>query len=359
MRAGSDAGIFRAAPVNKIVPAFRARPRVIGNLVSRQSGARTGFDRQIVKFARRIAVGDHKLAGGLQRVKRRLRLDGQLIKREMLGGLRNRAAELSAPAIGCLAGTRVNQIEGIALEHRARDGDGRERFIGAVHAAEFLEHAIIERLHAERHAVDARRAIATKALGFNAGRIGFERDLDVGCDRPVLRDRVENGRNGRRLHQRRRAAAKEHRRDGAAGNALSGRRDLGRKGADIARLIDRGMAHMAVEVAIRTLRETERPMQIDAEGICLCEVLRVLLQDTPPRVSGMRARDATALARAAAARAFRPTTSRRRCAHGRRAGTSDRSRSLCRRAAATPACRRRGLRILRHGHRATTRRAPK
>ena len=241
-----------------------------------------------------------------------------------------------AHALGRLARPRVNQIERVTLEHRARHGHGRERFIGAMHAAEFFQHAVVERLHAERHTVDAGRAITAKALRLDAGRIGFERDLDIGRDAPVFRDRIENGGDGRRLHQRRRAAAKEHRRDGAARNARRGRRDLRLEGAHIARFVDGGMADMTVEVAIGTFRQTERPMQIDPEGVSL------FLQDTPPRVSGMRARDATGLARAAEARVSRPTTFRRRCAHGRRAGTSDRSRNLCRRAAAKPACRRRG-----------------
>ena len=39
MRAGTDAGIFLAAPVDEIVPALGAGARVIGNLVGRQSRA--------------------------------------------------------------------------------------------------------------------------------------------------------------------------------------------------------------------------------------------------------------------------------------------------------------------------------
>ena len=38
MRAGTDAGIFVAAPVDEIVPAFGAGARVVGNLVGRQAG---------------------------------------------------------------------------------------------------------------------------------------------------------------------------------------------------------------------------------------------------------------------------------------------------------------------------------
>ena len=36
-------------------------------------------------------------------------------------------------------------------------------------------------------------------------------------------------------------------------------------GIDEARLVDGGVAHMAVEVAIRAFRQAERPMDVDAE----------------------------------------------------------------------------------------------
>ena len=111
---------------------------------------------------------------------------------------------------------------------------------------------------------------------------------------------------------------------------------------------------MAVEVAIGTFRQAERPVDVDAEG---------LFTD--------RSRHASASLRKARARCDRPFAARRqavffvarhfaegaRC--GRRAGTSDRSQSPCRRAAARPACRRRGPRIPRHGRPARRRRAPR
>jgi hypothetical protein len=54
-----------------------------------------------------------------------------------------------------------------------------------VHAAELGEHTIVERLNAERDAVDAGGPVAAEAGGFDAGRIGFEADLDVGRDATV------------------------------------------------------------------------------------------------------------------------------------------------------------------------------
>ena len=76
-------------------------------------------------------------------------------------------------------------------------------------AAERLQRGIVERLHAERQAIDAGGAIAAKALRLDAARIGLERDLRVGRDRPQARDRIEHRGDRLRLHQRWRAAAEE------------------------------------------------------------------------------------------------------------------------------------------------------
>ena len=216
-----------------------------------------------------IFVGDDELAGGMQRRERRVLLDGELVERQMLGGFRDGALELDGPGLRRLPRPRIDEVEGIALEHRARDRDRVERLARRVQASELLERRIVERLHAERHAVDAGGAVAAEALGLDAGGIGLERHLGAGRDGPVLRDGVEQRAHGRRLHQRRRAAAEEDGGDGAARRALGGGGDLGREGAHVARLVDGGVAHVAVEIAIGTLRQAERPMHIDAERRCV------------------------------------------------------------------------------------------
>src|SRR6478672_8942596 len=104
----------------------------------------------------------------MQRGKRRVGLDGQLIKRQMLGGFRDGALELGRPGLRRLARPRVDQVEGIALERGACDRDGGERLLRGVRAPEFLQLRVVERLYAERDAVDAGRAIAGKARGLDA-----------------------------------------------------------------------------------------------------------------------------------------------------------------------------------------------
>ena len=141
MRAGADAGIFVAAPIDQIVPAFGARPRVVGDLVSRQAGLGAGRLREIVEIARGVVVGNDELAGLVQAEERRARLDGELIKREMLGRFRDGALEFGGPGGGRLARARVDEIERVTLEIRARDRDRVERFLRGVQAAEFFQRA--------------------------------------------------------------------------------------------------------------------------------------------------------------------------------------------------------------------------
>src|SRR5215831_1757015 len=81
----------------------------------------------------------------------------------------------------------------------------------------------------------------------------------------MARHGIKNAADGRRLHQRGRAAAEKDGGDGAVRSACRGRCDLGREGAYETILIDRGAPHMAVEVAIRAFRQAKRPVNVDAE----------------------------------------------------------------------------------------------
>ena len=74
-------------------------------------------------------------------------LDGELIQRQVFGCFGNRAPQLMRPRIGCLARPRVDQVEGIAIEYRARDRDRLQSFFGGVQAAEIFQRRVVERLH--------------------------------------------------------------------------------------------------------------------------------------------------------------------------------------------------------------------
>ena len=129
-----------------------------------------------------------------------------------------------------------------------------------------FQRRVVQRLHAERDPVDAGGAIAAKPGGLDAGRIGLQCDFGIIGDAPVLSDRIQNGADRLRLHQRRRAAAEENRRHLAARPACRGGFDLARKGASKTFFVDGGVPDMAVEIAIRAFRQAKRPVHVNAEG---------------------------------------------------------------------------------------------
>src|SRR5262249_34805995 len=99
MRAGTDSGIFLRAPVDEIVPALTSRPRVVGNLIGGKACARAHMLRRVIERAGSIVVGDEELAGRMQRGKRRLLLDRELIEREVFAA--SSVARLSSAAQAC------------------------------------------------------------------------------------------------------------------------------------------------------------------------------------------------------------------------------------------------------------------
>ena len=85
----------------------------------------------------------------------------------MVGGMADRLFELRRPGLRRLAGPRIDQVEGQPREDFARQADGVQRLVDIVQPAEESQIGIVQRLHAERHAVDAGGAIAAKALGLD------------------------------------------------------------------------------------------------------------------------------------------------------------------------------------------------
>src|SRR4029453_11972102 len=94
-----------------------------------KTGARAHALGRVIEGACGVVAGRDELAGRVQRCKRRALLDRELVERKMLASLGGRASELGGPGLRRLAGARVNQIEGIALEDRARDRHRLERLL--------------------------------------------------------------------------------------------------------------------------------------------------------------------------------------------------------------------------------------
>ena len=115
----------------------------------------TDLLRHIIQRARHRFVRRFQFARGMQAEERRALFDRQLIERQMLGRLRYREFQFVRPHLRRLAGAGIDQVERIAVEGSARDGDRVERLARGVQTSERLQRGVVQRLHAERNPVDA------------------------------------------------------------------------------------------------------------------------------------------------------------------------------------------------------------
>ena len=219
MRARTDAGIFLAAPIDEVVFALGARPRVVGNLVGRKAVRGADILRHVVQRAGDGLVGRLQFACGMQSEERRAFLDGELIERQMLGGFRNRQLQFVGPHLRRLVGAGVDQVERVAVECRARDRHRIERLARAVQASQRFQRSIIQRLHAERHPVDAGGAIAAERVASTLVGLASSVTSTSGATGQCLPIASRIAPTVCGCHQRRRAAAEKDRRDFAARRA--------------------------------------------------------------------------------------------------------------------------------------------
>ena len=146
---------------------------------------------RVEQRAAELLVRRRQFAGAPQPLEDRVGLDGELVDRQMLAGHRHRLGQLGAPGRLALAGAGVDEVERSAREDRRRGLDRLDRFGDVVTAAERLEVGVVERLDADRQAVDAGGAIAAEAPRLDAGGIGLEGDFGVGGERPGGGHRVD------------------------------------------------------------------------------------------------------------------------------------------------------------------------
>ncbi len=169
---------------------------MIGDFVCGQPGLGADLLGEVVKIAREVLVRHRQFAGPMQAKERRVGFNRQLIKRKMLGCFRDCALELLSPGVGALPRPGIYEIERISWKNRARDRDGVKCFLRVVQAPKLRESGVVERLHAQRNAIDARCAKAAEARCLHAGRIGLQRHFDIRRNTPVLADAIQD-----RLHR--------------------------------------------------------------------------------------------------------------------------------------------------------------
>src|SRR5579859_3654869 len=97
MRPGPDAEIVAVAPIDEIVPALAARPRVVRDFIVGEAAACEALARRLVERAREIVVGQYEIAARMCRGKGGAGLDRQLIEGEMVSGEIERSIEFALP----------------------------------------------------------------------------------------------------------------------------------------------------------------------------------------------------------------------------------------------------------------------
>src|SRR3546814_18543665 len=90
-------------PVGEVVAAFAAGPRVVGDLVGRQTRLGKMQGGCLIEGGGRLLLRQHQLAAPPGAVERGALLYGELIERAVLGLQRSRLGQLVAPASRALA----------------------------------------------------------------------------------------------------------------------------------------------------------------------------------------------------------------------------------------------------------------
>ena len=98
MRSGADPGVFAVAPIDEIVPALGAGPRVVGDFVGGKAGAFGDLLGRVEQGARELFVGHGELARPPQSLEDRVGLDGELVEREVLARELHRSANSARQA---------------------------------------------------------------------------------------------------------------------------------------------------------------------------------------------------------------------------------------------------------------------
>ncbi len=267
MRAGADAHIIPKPPIGEIVPALRARHRVIGHFIGGKACVCAEALRDLIHICARVLIRHHQRAFFMKRVKGRAGLKGQLIKRQVIGGEAQRPREFRFPSLRRLTRPRVDEVKAHARECIACQFIRRERLGHRMQPPQRLEVLVIQRLNADRKPVHPRRPKTRELFRLHGRRVRLEGNFGITRQTPQPIRRTDNHIHRARIHKRRRTAAKKDRCEGAA--ALQARHmfHLADERSRPERMID-PRHYMRIEIAIGTFGSAERPMHIEPESGC-------------------------------------------------------------------------------------------
>ena len=250
--AGTDAEIVAEAPVVEVVGALPSGARIRGHFVLRVAGAGQQVLAALLHVPGEVVVGN---ALGRPRGIDGIRLEGELVMRDVRRRQRNGARHVGFRHRQGLAGQGVHQVEIEILEPRLpRQRDRIDRLAAVVDAAQPCQAAVVETLDAEAQPVDAGLPVVPEASVLGGAGVGLECDLGIGREAQARRGAFEEPGDRRGRKQARRTAAEEHAVHRAAPDQRQVLIEIGQQRIHVG--IERRRAALEfvrVEIAVRTL----------------------------------------------------------------------------------------------------------
>jgi len=143
-------------PIIDIVAALSPRTREVGDLIGFQTAGRCEASRAVEELQLHLFGRFHQPALFQPTSEHGLFLEGQVVRRDMIGRERDGAVDGAAPVVVRLAGNAEHQVDRQILEAGgARRPHAGGPGGGVVAAPEAAQQPILERLHADRQPVDA------------------------------------------------------------------------------------------------------------------------------------------------------------------------------------------------------------
>ena len=248
------------------MPRLGAGPGVVRCLVGRHSRGVADLLRRLIHVGGKVFVRQAPQAPTPEPIAEgRPVLDGQLIKRQVVDRHRQRLGQFRPPVDQRLVLPGVDQVEAHAIEMRPCDIEGDPRLGDRVQSAKPPKVIVAKRLYPHRHPVDPGVGIALEPHRLDRGRVRLERDFRIVRHRPCRAHLAEDRRHEVGGHEAWCSPAEEYRAQNATTCFDAEALDLGKVGTTPAEFVDL-CRDMAVEIAVRTLRLAEGPVDVEAES---------------------------------------------------------------------------------------------
>ena len=162
---------------------------------ARSPAARQALGGDIAHRALDVVLDGDESSAGPPGVERRPLLPGERVRRDVIGGERQRLPEVVVPRGQRLPGHGEDEVEAHVVEagRARRTPPPRACLVRGMVATQRAQQRLLERLCAERQPVDAGGAVGRQALRRERSRIGLQRDLGV-CAEAERRARRRSGR---------------------------------------------------------------------------------------------------------------------------------------------------------------------